>query len=418
MSNDYYERQSQMDPGGLADGLAIEQEFDSISRAFGKLPKPHRDGGGFEGPTKVGDPEKDDDAVNKRTLAEAVDAIKGAGGDAVLDVRWLTTRSPMRTGYAAGDGQTLSRSLYPDALAAIQAGLVPVCTDAEWLADPAKRGYFTLGDGSSTFRVPDYNGKSAGALGAAFMRGDGLNSAGVAGRIQGDAIRNIKGVSTPSGFSIIGEMSANDPTSPVQVVRRGGTANYGPTVASADWGNAIDFDASRAVPTAADNHPVSVTGCWAVKLFGAVQNSGSADAAALATAVAELASRTSVLEQRKSTCLVNAVGTGAPHETVVAQLPANIVKNTRYVLPNPFGINTPVECWAEVFVNGRWACTGWAYTTGGYGTNASYVQGEGIVVQTGTFQVVSISASTGGGHGWAADAAGAHCRVFVRKLEA
>lgn len=128
--------------------------------------------------------------------------------------------------------------------------------------------------------------------------------------------------------------------------------------------------------------------------------------------------KVATLEQRKSTCLVNATGTGAPHETVVAQLPANIVKNTRYVLPNPFGINTPVECWAEVFANGRWACTGWAYANGGYGTNASYVQGEGIVVQTGGLDVAANSANTGGGHGLVAGATSAPCRVFVRKLEA
>lgn len=200
MPNDYYERQSQMDPGGLADGLAMEQEFDAISRAFGKLPKPHRDGGGFEGPTKVGDPEKDDDAVNKRTLD----------------------------------------------------------------------------------------------------------------------------------------------------------------------------------------------------------------------------TRVSVLEQRKSTCLVNAVGTGAPHETVVTQLPEIVVKNTRYVLPNPFGINTPVICWAEVSANGKWARSGWVYSsaTGSYGTSASYVQGEGIVVQTGNYKVASNSHLTGGGNGLAGEVESAPCRVFVRKLEA
>lgn len=150
----------------------------------------------------------------------------------------------------------------------------------------------------------------------------------------------------------------------------------------------------------------------------------------LETAVAALAARMSVvegeiatLEQRKSTCLVNAVGTGAPHETVVAQLPANVAINSRYVLTNPFGIHVPVECWAEIFTNGRWARTGFMYgsngsSSGGYGTTASYVQGEGVVVQTGGNAVVTTSSTSGGGHNIAAVITSAPCRVFVRKLEA
>lgn len=68
MPNNYYERLSEMNPGELADGLAIEQEFDAIGRGFAKLPNPHRDGRGFEGPTRVGDPVEETDAVNFGTL--------------------------------------------------------------------------------------------------------------------------------------------------------------------------------------------------------------------------------------------------------------------------------------------------------------------------------------------------------------
>lgn len=68
MPNNYYERLSEMNPGELADGLALEQEFDAIGRGFSKLPAPHRDGHGFEGPTRVGDPVEKTDAVNLGTL--------------------------------------------------------------------------------------------------------------------------------------------------------------------------------------------------------------------------------------------------------------------------------------------------------------------------------------------------------------
>lgn len=68
MPNNYYERLSEMNPGELADGLAMEQEFDAISRGFAKLPTPHRDGHGFEGPTRVGDPVEKYDAINLGSL--------------------------------------------------------------------------------------------------------------------------------------------------------------------------------------------------------------------------------------------------------------------------------------------------------------------------------------------------------------
>lgn len=135
-----------------------------------------------------------------------------------------------------------------------------------------------------------------------------------------------------------------------------------------------------------------------------------------------LNTRVTALETLKSTCLVNATGTGAPHETVSATLPANIAINTRYVLLNPFGVNVPVECWAEIYWNGRWASTGWVYATttssGGYGVNASYVQGEGIIVQTGNIALVATRAyEGGGGHGNTTLTVSAPCRVFVRRID-
>ncbi|WP_227460470.1 hypothetical protein, partial [Laribacter hongkongensis] len=101
------------------------------------------------------------------------------------------SRDKLADGYVPLDGQTESRALFKDAWALIQAGAVPVVTEAEWLADPYKRGAFTHGDGVSTFRMPDWNGRYAGSLGSLFFRGDGAGSTGMPGRIQGDAIRNI-----------------------------------------------------------------------------------------------------------------------------------------------------------------------------------------------------------------------------------
>lgn len=131
--------------------------------------------------------------------------------------------------------------------------------------------------------------------------------------------------------------------------------------------------------------------------------------------LASVDTRLDALEARRSTCLVHALGTGAPHETVVAQLPTDIAVNSRYVIPNPFGNNTPVVCWAELFINGKWSKVGWIYdASGGWGADACYVQGEGIVLQTGSYRLAWDSNKSGGGHGWAGGTFTlAKCRIFV-----
>ena len=133
-----------------------------------------------------------------------------------------------------------------------------------------------------------------------------------------------------------------------------------------------------------------------------------------------LQERLAALEVRKSTCLVNATGTGAPHETVVSQLPANVANNSRYILPNPFGNNVPVICWAEIFINNLWADPKFGgnpgTSTNGYGVAATYAQGSGIVVQTGRSGLCVDSAMTGGGHNVSTIVMSAPCRVFVAKV--
>lgn len=341
------------------------------------------------------------------------------GGNPVLAPQWIQKRAAMWTGYAPADGQLLPRSLYPDAVAGIQAGMVPVCTEAEWLADPTKRGCFTLGDGSTNFRLPDYNGRSDGAIGTPVFRGDGKN-APANGILQGDAIRNITYSHLLAPYHDFGWSGIiQGALGAIDIKTNSGRGMSGLQFDSGATGSIVTFDASRVVPVGPENRMVNLGGCWAIRLFGSVQNVGSADAAALATAVAALASRITALEARKSTCLVNAAGTGAPHETVVAQLPATVTKGSKYVLPNPFGNNVPVDCRAEIFVNGKWGEPGWMYSQGAYGARALYSQGEGIVIVTGGGYLVANGNDGGNNFGALSSAVtSAPCRVFVRKLEA
>lgn len=235
------------------------------------------------------------------TITNLREELSALGGTPVLSVVWVQKREAMWPGYVPADGQTLARADYADAYQAIAGGKVPTCTDEYWLDNPVGRGNFTEGDGSSTFRLPDYNGKFAGSLGAAFLRGDGLNSQIQNGLIQSDAIREIEGTFGGAGG---GYNRAYD----IGLVGDGAFARQ--NTSGYDLGDIkllqapipekatiIHFKASHVVPTADDNHPVNVTGCWAVKLVGSAQNAGQIDALTLISQLAAAQSKIIELEQ-------------------------------------------------------------------------------------------------------------------------
>ncbi|MDU9416436.1 phage tail protein [Pseudomonas sp. zfem005] len=208
-------------------------------------------------------------------------------GMPLMSVQWWISRASIPAGCAPADGQLLNRALYPDVWAAIRDGKVPKTTEATWSSDPSQRGMFTEGDGSTTFRMPDYNGKAVGSLGALFLRGDGALSSGISGSIQEDAIRNITG----AGAKIVG-------SAPTGAFSAESTSN-GPSGTGAS--TLLSFDASRVVPTAAENRPLNVTGCWIVKMGSGVTSAGAIDAAAISSTYAALVTRVEALEARPRT---------------------------------------------------------------------------------------------------------------------
>lgn len=121
-------------------------------------------------------------------------AVGGAnmGMVPLFSVQWCPSRDAIWAGYVAADGQELDDNLFPDAAAGIAANNVPTTSNATWLADPTARGAYVAGSSAGKFRVPDYNGKFAGSLGAVFLRGDGMLSAEIAGLIQRDAFQGHK----------------------------------------------------------------------------------------------------------------------------------------------------------------------------------------------------------------------------------
>ncbi|ENG6274971.1 phage tail protein, partial [Yersinia enterocolitica] len=227
----------------------------------------HTTGGTFTGAVILaGDATDPKGAVTKQQL----DA-KPAGGLPLLHSYQTDTRDHIEAGEAPQDGQLLSRALFPDAWAAIQAKRT-VITDAAWLGDPLKRGQFSSGDGSTTFRVPDKNGKYSGSLGATVGRGDGVKSAGTVGLLQMDAARNITGSFefSPSTGLVL------DISTLGGAFVKGTTNKAAGTNAQTIGAKDLLFDASKSPGflVADENRVLSVTTCWVIKLAGAAFNEG------------------------------------------------------------------------------------------------------------------------------------------------
>lgn len=102
-------------------------------------------------------------------------------------VHWFPTRAlavaALADGYIPGDGQIVNRADVPDLMAV--AAYLPVVSEAVWTTTAAKHASYSQGDGSTTIRLPDYNGVNGADI-ALFLRGDGGNAAGE-GNIQPSA---------------------------------------------------------------------------------------------------------------------------------------------------------------------------------------------------------------------------------------
>lgn len=226
-------------------------------------------------------------------------------------VAWWPLRSSIPAGQIPADGQAVSRATFPDLAAMVTGGKVPVVPEADWLADPLKRGSYTVGDGSTTIRVPDFNGQSSGSFGALFQRGDGSLSSGSNGLIQRDALQNITG-SQDYGVN----PGASATATGAFAVDNLGVGVY----ASGASGSSLRqrFDASRVARTASETRPTNVSGVWTIHAFGSVTNPGSADAA-------QLASDYATLNAGFQTLRTQVFGVGQSLQNVLANRTAGVV---------------------------------------------------------------------------------------------
>lgn len=128
----------------------------------------------------AGDPVGDYDAATKRWVLNTINTgtvgptMNGVMNYGVGDFHLRDSRAYIQPYEVVSDGQLLNRADWPELWAYAQ--MISPIEDADWLADPANRGKYSLGDGETTFRVPDRNGVQQYSVKSLYGRGDGGNS--------------------------------------------------------------------------------------------------------------------------------------------------------------------------------------------------------------------------------------------------
>lgn len=166
----------------------------------------------------AGDPVGDYDAATKRWVENFINSgtvgptMNGVMNYGVGDFHLRDSRAYIQPYEVVSDGQLLNRADWPELWAYAQM-LSPI-SDSDWLADPLKRGQYSTGNGTTTFRVPDRNGVQTGSISGLYARGDGGNSAN-AGTVQQNAAPDITGTVGANIWSVYGDptgaMFANAP---------------------------------------------------------------------------------------------------------------------------------------------------------------------------------------------------------------
>lgn len=228
----------------------------------------------------AGDPVNDYDAATKRWVENLVNtgtvgpSMNGVMNYGVGDFHLRDSRAYIQPYEVVADGQLLNRADWPELWAYAQM-LTPIA-DADWLADPLKRGKYSLGNGTTTFRVPDRNGVQTGSVRALFARGDGGNSSND-GMIMESFLPNITGTMGFHGSQANG--SGNTALASVGGVFTSNSEQSGYSVqtrseASRSLGSA-QFDASRSSAAYGRNNlgtdevlPRNFTGVWVIRASG------------------------------------------------------------------------------------------------------------------------------------------------------
>lgn len=216
--------------------------------------------------------------------AAAAAALSASNSGIQLGMSAWGHRPQPFAGFALDDGQELDRALYPSFAAALDAGLLPTVTQAQWAADPANRACFVAVSSTGKFRMRDLNGVSVGSIGAVFKRGGN----GSTSLILRDQIQSHGHAMYASGIMAAGGSGNNSRTFDIT----GGTV----LMPANSVRSPIDDGVGGTPRAGTETYPTHATGAWMTRLFGVITPLGAAESTALATAYASMAARISALE--------------------------------------------------------------------------------------------------------------------------
>ncbi|NWC74302.1 hypothetical protein HX823_09450 [Pseudomonas sp. P7759] len=233
-------------------------------------------------------------AAGGSAAAAAASAIAASNAGLQMGMSTWGYRPQPFAGFALDDGQELDRAVYPSFAAALDAGLLPTVTQAQWNADPGNRACFVANSSAGKFRMRDRNGMSSGSYGAVFERGGSGPTLIKRDQMQShkhrtvsrgdDAANTVDGVDTTAG-AISSTSPAGASTSNRSL---SGLPYTGPNVGDVPTGGGARHGS--------ETYPTHATGAWMTRLFGVITPLGSAEAASLATAYASLATRLMAVE--------------------------------------------------------------------------------------------------------------------------
>ena len=228
----------------------------------------------FTQPVTVADAVGDYDAVTLRQLRNSGGGsggptMSGISNFGIGDFHLRDSRAFIPAFEVVSDGQLLNRADYPDLWAYAQL-LTPI-SDAAWLADAQKRGKYSTGDGTTTFRVPDRNGVQAGSLKELFARGDGGNSSNN-GMMYDAALPNIVGYTAHT--LLTASSSQGQVATDGAFTSTTSTQGVWPISGGAGLYTNIKFDANRSDPAygrygiTSNVIPRNFIGVWTIRAHG------------------------------------------------------------------------------------------------------------------------------------------------------
>lgn len=212
--------------------------------------------------------------------------VGGAGLPVGSLVPWNVSEASIPFGWLPRSGGLYNRADYPDLWVLIQSLVV---SDADWISTPANRGKYSSGNGTTTFRVPDDNGKyDANGFGAVTLRGHGKNSSGLLGIHQADAMQSWSAsIAVPMRISEatdFGALSVNTPGTVKNAVQGDGTT-----------GKQVVINPGVTARTASETRMTNTTVVWCTVAAGKVNNIGNIDINVINTNVNSLNTNVSTL---------------------------------------------------------------------------------------------------------------------------